>query len=95
MFDNPHYITRGVENELTLKLINDLWQFIDKMEVAEKDYLQIFYLSEDGGNQKVVHKQEQPEYCREHILQSDNPITTKVYVIDDVDHSTMLLAEEY
>lgn len=31
----------------------------------------------------------------EYLIPSEAPITQKVYVIDDGDHSTMLLAEEY
>ena len=39
---------------------------------------------------------EQPEYRMEYLLPTiSNPVTAKVYVIDDGDHSTMLLAEEY
>ena len=29
------------------------------------------------------------------MIDLDNPVNQKVYVIDDTDHSTMLLAEEY
>ncbi|MGN0650051.1 MAG: DUF960 family protein [Oscillospiraceae bacterium] len=32
---------------------------------------------------------------RTHEFRTENPITAKIYVIDDGDHSTMLLAEEY
>ena len=65
------------------------------MEVAEKDYLQVFLLSVDGENQRIIHEQEQPEYRKEYLFSSENPVTAKVYVIDDKTHSTMLLAEEY
>ena len=44
---------------------------------------------------KIVHEQEIPEFRREYHLPSENPINAKVYIIDDNDHSTMLLAEEY
>ncbi|MEE1536551.1 MAG: DUF960 family protein, partial [Ruminococcus sp.] len=36
-----------------------------------------------------------PEYSKEYQISTEKPITAKVYVIDDIDHSTMLLAEEY
>ena len=49
----------------------------------------------DGGL-KIIHIQEEPEYKREYQLQTDTPIFIgKIYAIDDGDHSTMLLAEEY
>ena len=38
---------------------------------------------------------EQPEYSQDYMIDIANPVNQKVYVIDDTDHSTMLLAEEY
>ena len=45
--------------------------------------------------QYIKHSQEQPEYTLEHTVLLDEPVDEKIYVIDDVDHVTMLLAEEY
>ena len=95
MFNNQRYVTRGISNKLPLMLQIILWGLIDTMEVAEKDYLQVFLLSDDGENQRIIHEQEQPEYRKEYLFPSENPVTAKVYVIDDETHSTMLLAEEY
>ncbi|MGN0679813.1 MAG: DUF960 family protein, partial [Oscillospiraceae bacterium] len=72
-----------------------LWGLIDSMEVAEKDYLQVFLLSDENGKQKIIHEQEQPEYRKEYLFPSDTPITAKIFVIDDETHTTMLLSEEY
>jgi hypothetical protein len=47
------------------------------------------------GVQRISHSSEEPEYKMEYLMPSESPITQKVYVIDDGDHSTMLLAEEY
>ena len=52
MFNNQRYVTRGISNELPLMLQIILWGLIDTMEVAEKDYLQIFCLSNESGKQK-------------------------------------------
>ena len=95
MFNNPRYCTRGISNELPLMLQIILWGLIDSMEVAEKDYLQIFCLSAESGKQKITHTQEQPDYCKEYLFPSEEPITAKIFVIDDETHTTMLLAEEY
>ena len=57
--------------------------------------MQIFRLSESNGKQRIVHEQEVPEYKREYLLAFPEPVNAKVYVIDDGDHCTMLLAEEY
>ena len=93
MFNSNRYITKGVQSEIPAGLQFFMWNCISA--VPEPDYLQIFRLKADNGKQKIVHEQEVPEFRREYHLPSDNPITAKVYVIDDGDHSTMLLAEEY
>ena len=49
MFNNQRYVTRGISNELPLMLQIILWGLIDTMEVAEKDYLQVFCLSNESG----------------------------------------------
>lgn len=46
--------------------------------------------------QHIIHSQEQPTYSMTYSLVGiSEPIDTKIYVIDDNTHSTMLLAEEY
>ena len=95
MFKNQRYATSGINSELPLLTQIILWWLIDTMEVVRKDYLQVFLLSADGENQRIIHEQEQPEYRKEYLFSSENPVTAKVFVIDDESHSTMLLAEEY
>ena len=95
MFNNQRYATSGINSELPLLTQIILWRLIDTMEVVRKDYLQVFCLSADDGRQRIIHEQEQPEYRKEYLFPSENPVTAKVFVIDDESHSTMLLAEEY
>ena len=97
MFTSPRYATRGVTTTVPLMLQIILWDLIDSMEVAEKDYLQVFKLtaSTDSKTQHVTHTQEQPPYERTLEFRTANPITAKIFVIDDETHTTMLLAEEY
>ncbi len=95
MFNNSHYATRGINAEIPLALQLVLWKMIDEMEVAKKDYLQVFILSSENGEQKIVHEQEQPDYRKEYVFSGDCLVNAKIFVIDDGDHSTMLLAEEY
>ena len=71
-----------------------MWCLIDALP-EPKDYLQVFTLSVENGEQKVLHEQECPEYSAEHLFPSTEPITGKIFVIDDETHSTMLLAKEY
>ena len=60
---------------------------IESMEVAEKDYLQVFELKTDTANgkpmQRLIHTQEQPEYKNEIVFAATSPVTAKIYVIDD------------
>ncbi len=95
MFKNPHYATNGINENLPIMTQIILWELIDSMKVDEKDYLQVFTLSVENGQQKILHEQECPEYSAEHLFPSTNPITGKIFVIDDETHSTMLFAEEY
>ena len=88
------YITKGAQSEIPIELQIFMWNCIDSMPET-KDYLQVFWLSSFEGKQKIVHEQEEPEYKKEYILKAETAVTANVYVIDDGDHCTMLLAEEY
>jgi hypothetical protein len=96
MFEGDKYLTAGVDREIPIELQVFMWNCITNLSV-EKDYLQVFELSStETGLQKIIHRQEQPDYEKEYLI--DMPfeaVETKIFVIDDGDHSTMLLAEEY
>ncbi len=94
MFNSNRYITKGVQENISLELQIFMWDCIDNLS-EPKDYLQVFNLSSVKGLQHISHTSEEPEYKMEYLIPSEKPITEKVYVIDDGDHSTMLLAEEY
>lgn len=95
MFSNQRYITRGVIAEIPLELQLFIWECIDRLP-KNCDYFQVFELENLGSIQRITHFSEQPEYRMEYLLPTiANPVTAKVYVIDDGNHSTMLLAEEY
>ena len=94
MFNNPRYLTRGISDTIPLQLQMIIWNCIDLLP-KERDYLQVFELGAFGGMQQIRHSSEQPAYCKVFLFLSEAPVTGKIYVIDDNDHSTMLLAEEY
>lgn len=94
LFQNARYITRGVADEIQPVLQLFLWDCIDRLP-EERDYFQIFKLEPTGEMQRISHTSEQPVYHREYLIPTDNPITAKLYVIDSIEYSTMLLAEEY
>ena len=94
MFQNKRFLTRGVQAEVPMELQLFLWNCIDQLP-EERDYFQIFKLDVHNGKQHIHHFSEQPEYSKEYTIDLASPVNQKVYVIDDTDHSTMLLAEEY
>ena len=94
MFQNKRFLTRGVQAELPMELQLFLWNCIDQLP-EERDYFQAFKLDVFNGKQHIHHFSEQPKYSKEYTIDLANPVNQKVYVIDDIDHSTMLLAEEY
>ena len=95
MFNNQKFLTRGVMAEIPSWLTNLMWHMVLTMEVEEKDYLQVFTLTKTAIGQHIVHEQEQPPYRYELDVPCDDAVDAKVFVIDDLTHSTMLLAEEY
>jgi hypothetical protein len=58
--------------------------------------LQVFVLSDENGRQVIEHRQEQPNYSKKYIFRGyEKPVTAKLFAIDDGDHSTLMLADEY
>lgn len=94
MLKNNRYLTCGVDSTIPLELQLFLWECVERMP-APKDYLQVFELKPVGRLQAITHRSEEPEYKMEYVIPSESPITEKLYIIDDGDHSTMLLASEY
>lgn len=98
MFDGKRYMTNGVLTKIPLYLQNILWYIVETMP-EPKDHLQVFRLlgvNENGTmKQKIIHSQESPPYEKEYIISTTAIINSKVYIIDDETHSTMLLPDEY
>ncbi len=94
MTETNRYLTCGVDNTIPLELQLFLWDCVDRLP-EPKDYLQVFELRPMGTMQSITHTSEAPEYRMEYLIPSDVPIAEKLYIIDDGDHSTMLLASEY
>ena len=94
MSDQKRYLTCGVDSTIPLELQMFLWECVDSMSAPE-DYLPVVDLEQVGCMQSITHRSEEPEYRKVYLLPSDSPITEKLYIIDDGDHSTMLLSSEY
>ena len=96
------YVTRGVNEEVDVRLQLIIWSMIDKLKYegnVELDYLQIFKIRKDGNKIVINQSQEVPEYsCTYEIeledIQIDDEI--KLYVIDNgVEGSIILFSWEY
>ena len=95
------YVTRGINEEVDIRLQLIMWSMIDKLKAegnVELDYLQVFKVRKEGKKIVINQSQEVPEYsCIYEIeledIQIDDEI--KVYVIDSGEYSTMLFPSEY
>ena len=95
------YVTRGVNDEVDVRLQLIMWSMIDKLKEegnVELDYLQVFKIRKKDSKVVINQSQEVPEYsCTYEIEIEDIQIEDeiKVYVIDSGEYSTMLFPSEY
>ena len=100
MFTNERYVTQGISLEIPEEIQLALWIKIDNLRrnnIIELDYLQVFKLSEHNGEQRIIHIQEQPEYHNDILIKftCESVKKAKIFVIDDGNYTTMMLASEY
>lgn len=103
MFDKEKYITSHANEILPIELQIAMWQSIDQWRATRIpiDYLQVFELSIENVNgrlmQVMVHSQEQPDKSETIRIECEafEPVNDKVYIIDDGEYSTMLMASDY
>lgn len=93
------YVSRQVNETVPIQLQILMWSMIDSLKEKKKlDYLQIFRLKVKGDKVLIEHEQEVPPYKEKYEVEKAKfPIECdmKIYVIDSVDYSTMIFAEEY
>ena len=91
------YLTHGINEQIPINIQLFCWQCYDAAKVTGNyDYLQVFELKQlDEQTQQVEHRQEVPEYKQIYYLKSTNPINQKIFIIEESEYATMLLAEEY
>ena len=101
MFNKENrYVSRCANSAIDIRLQLIMWNLIDELKMkGEVDYLQIFRISKEDDKKIIIeHEQEVHKYKKKYSIELlDIEITgvIKVYVIDSVDYSTMILAEEY
>ena len=90
------YMTRNIVECIPIEINILLWNLIDELQI-EKDYLQIFELNPMGeGIVEIIHKQEVPEYKSSLYIHSEEiKENKKLYAIDSLEYSTLMLSEEY
>lgn len=101
-FSGSRYVTKGVAENFPMELQAALFSVIERMSekvCGELDYLQVFEIVTEVKGQKkflhIYHMQECPEAKLEYFIPTDVEVNGRAYMIDDVDHVTLLLAEEY
>lgn len=101
-FSGSRYVTSGVAENFSIELQVALFSAVEQMREkvsGQLDYLQIFKIVTEFRGQKkflhIYHMQECPEAKLEYFIPTDVEVNGRAYMIDDVDHITLLLAEEY
>ena len=93
------YVSQGVHSTFTFELQIKLWNMIDELKKEKTlDYLQVFEIKVEDNTVTITHSQEVPPYKKEHTFRTKkvpNGSEYKVFCIDDITHSTMILAPEY
>ena len=96
------YITAGVAENVDEYLLFRCIEMLEcmKEKQIEPDYLQVYRMRYDEMEKilTIRHSQEEPDYENEISLRLPAGIKAyegKIYYIDDIDHRTFLLAEEY
>ncbi|EPE2272443.1 DUF960 family protein [Enterococcus faecalis] len=98
----PFYITPGIQNDIPQEVLEFILVLYHKrLFTAENvDYLQVFELT--GSKylprlQLIQHRQEEPELIENSFvpLTESDVCETTIYIIDDGEYRTMLLADEY
>ena len=101
-FDGQKYVTKGITETLPSDVQLFLFMCVEityGKTAGQLDYLQVFKLDTIGdGDSRMLHirhEQEQPKAKMDYVLPIGEEVNCKVYIIDDIDYVTMLLAEEY
>lgn len=95
------YMTRGISETLPIEVQLAIWNSIDSNIAlgVKMDYLQVFRFNREDSLLKIVHTQEQPEHTTivymDYKQEYKDLLTQTIFVIDDVDHSTILYSHEY
>ena len=90
------YLTREVADIVPVEIQLLMWKLIEELKV-KKDYLQVFELIPiEDDVVKIIHRQEIPEFTCEMVIKNKNvKEKMKIFVIDDIEFSTMMFSNQY
>lgn len=94
MFPPQRYATAAVDRKVPLAVQLFLFQCIDALTFLP-EYLQVSPLSVEDGKLRIAHTQKSSDHNKEYLLLPDITVTSKIYVINDETHATVLFCEEY
>ena len=95
------YVTRGVNDEVDIRIQMIIWSMIDNLKGkgnVELDYLQVFKLRRNKNELIIEHTQEVPEYKKVYLFNNLGSLIEedlKIFIIYENEYNIMLLAEEY
>jgi hypothetical protein len=98
--EKNRFATSFIDNGVPIEIQSLIWSIIDELRVKrqeEMDYLQVFQLTIQDGFQIINNIQEQPfkEECFKVVLSKNKMLTTKIWVLDDGNYTTMLFPSDY
>jgi len=98
-FTGKKYVTNGIKQTVPDMIVMYLFHLIEARKAKTNipmDYLQVIEIAKVNNAMLLIsHKQEEPVYIETHLLNYNLDLEAKVYVIDDIEYVTMLLASEY
>ncbi|MBS4212436.1 DUF960 family protein [Neobacillus rhizophilus] len=98
--EKNRFVTRSVDSEVPIEIQVLIWDFIDELKEkrqSEMDYLQVFQLTIQDGVQVIINTQEEPlkEDCIKVTVPKNKMLSTRIWVMDDGNYSTMLFPSDY
>lgn len=103
MFTGDRFVTAHAESEVGKEVLSKLFEIVEEARVEtghRLDYLQVFELFPKEGGTLIVHRQERPEYSKDHFYQGLVSPEGKMFWIsgnreDGAEYSTIMMAEDY
>ena len=94
MDEDRRWVSVGIDCEMGEDIQNAIWALSDTLAIERND-IQLFYLSRvqinDIEMQRIIHKQEDPDYESASLFPAEHPIDANVLLVFDGYYFTMYL----